>query len=235
MVSPGDYRTTVDGSHVHGEVGFWCEWEAVSRYEDEAGFEAHRPVAPVRTQWPRPIPQNTDPFVFGDCFLYTFCRQTPRAKQLHMLGPGSVIVFGSVLHHRFVCDTVLVVEQAVSHTRSNWASVLEGLVPEEFVITTLEPMYAWRPPEDRRYTLYVGATSTTPIDGMFSFVPCRAAEAGRFKRPAVDDVPGLSPGNARAVSFNSSIAPNEVKDRWRQLAESVLAQGLALGTHIELP
>ena len=186
-------------------------------------------------QRPRPIPQNTDPFVFGDYFLYTFCRQTPRAKQLHMLRPGSVIVFGSVLHYRFVCDTVFVVEQAVSHTSSDWASVLEGLVPEEFVITTLEPMYAWRPPSDRHYTLYVGARPSTSIDGMFSFVPCRRAEAGRFDRPAVDDIPGLSPRNARAVSFNNSIAPNEVEDRWRHLAESVLGQGLALGTHIELP
>jgi hypothetical protein len=235
MVSTGDYRTTVDGSELHGEIAFWCEWEAESRYVRANGYSAHRPLPPSRDQWPRGVPQNTDPFVFGDHFLYTFCRQIPRAKQLHVLAPGSVIVFGSVLHHRFVCDTVLVVADSVIHTRSDWPSVVEGLVPEQFVVTTLEPMYAWPFTANRRYTLYIGATSASPIDGMFSFVPCQPSVKGRFERPAVDDVPGLSPRNARAVSFNRSIPPAEVSDRWRQLAESVIARGLALGTRIELP
>jgi hypothetical protein len=235
MVCPGRHRTALESPEIEGELVFWGEWEAASSLAREDGFEAHRPLSASSSQCPRGVPQNTDPFVFGDRFLYTFCRQTPRARRVHALAPGSVIVFGSVLHHRFVCDTVLVVAEALSHTRANWRAVLEGHVPSEFVLTTLEPMYAWRPPEDQRFTLYLGATSQSSIDGMFSFVPCQPAERGRFERPPVDVVPGLSAANRRAISFNDWIQPAEVADRWHELAENVLAQGLALGTQIELP
>ena len=235
MVCSGTYRTAFDSRELDGEIVFWGEWEAASRVDREGGLNAHRPLAPTPSQRPRGVPQNTDPFVFGDQFLYTFCRQTPRAKKVHSLAPGSVIVFGSVLRHRFVCDTVLVVAEALSHTRSNWRAVVEEKVPKEFALTTLEPMYAWRPSNDRRFTLYLGATPERPIEGMFSFVPCRAAGKGRFERPSVDAVPGLPAANRQAISFNDWITPTEVADRWRQLAETVLAQGLALGTRIELP
>jgi hypothetical protein len=235
MVCPGRYCTALESPEVEGELVFWGEWEAASRVNSGDGFEAHRPIAPSPDQHPRGVPQNTDPFVFGDRFLYTFCRQTPRARRVHELAPGSVIVFGSVLHHRFVCDTVLVVAEAFAHTRANWRAVLEGQVPSEFVLATLEPMYAWRPPEDQRFTLYLGATPQSPIDGMFSFVPCQPAERGRFERPPVEAVSGLSAANRRAIAFNDWIPAVEVADRWRQLVQAVLTQGLALGTKIELP
>jgi hypothetical protein len=158
-----------------------------------------------------------------------------QAKQLHSLAAGSVIVFGSVLKGRYVCDTVFVVRESFPHNQSTWTTVLEQHVPREFVITTLEPMYMPRKREEPRYTLHVGATPARPIDGMFSFVPCRPVTGGSFQRPAVDDLPGLPAGNKRAIRFNSTIAPDEVAEVWRRLAQRGLEQGLALGTYIELP
>lgn len=231
MACPGSYRTALESPELDGEIVFWGEWEAASRFD----HGVHRPLYPIPSQRPRGVPQNTDPFVFGDRFLYTFCRQTPRARRVHALARGSVIVFGSVLRRRFVCDTVLVVAEALPHSRGDWRTVLEKRVSEAFLLATLEPMYAWRPSEDRTFTLYLRATPQSPVDGMFSFVPCQPAESGRFERPPADAVPGLSAANKRAISYNDGISPAEVAGRWRQLAESVLAHDLALGTHIELP
>jgi len=235
LVGSGRSRTEIEGPDLYGEIVFWGEWEALSRYETLNGFGVHRPVAPSRDQRPRG-PQNTDPFVFGDRFLYTVCGQTrSQAKQLHSLGPGSVIVFGSVLKDRFVCDTVFVVLESVPHTRSTWPTALHGLVPHEFVLTTLEPMYSPRPRKGTQFTLHLGATRDRPIDGMFSFVPCRPRRKGRFERPAVDDLPGLPAGNKQAIRFNASIGAGEVVALWRRRARRVLERGLALGTYVELP
>ena len=235
LVAPGSYRTEIEGEELLDEIVFWGEWEAVSRYERPYDFGVHRPLAPARDQ--RPCnPQNTDPFVFGERFLYTVCGQTRvQAKQIHNLAAGSVIVFGSVLDYRFVCDTVFVVAESVPHTQSTWRDVLEQHVPGEFITTTLEPIYAVRQRKKPQYTLHIGATPARPVDGLFSFVPCRPARQGRFERPRVDDLPGLPSGNKRAVRFNESIAPDEVAKVWRRLAQRVLDCGLALGTYVEVP
>jgi hypothetical protein len=109
-------------------------------------------------------------------------------------------------------------------------------MPDDFVMTTLEPMFSSRPP-DRIFVLYSGAPSVEPIDGMFSFVSCMPAETARngFARPRVDSVPGLSAANKQAVAFNSRIANDEVPVVWRRLADTIVAQGLSLGVHVALP
>ena len=147
-----------------------------------------------------------------------------------------MIVFGSVRHGHFVCDTVFVVSSAIQHARATWRDVLDGRVPEDFVVATVEPMYVWRQPEDQIFTLYEGAIDLEPIDGMFSFVPCLPLNdpAVGFARPIVDPHPGVSPTNARAVRFNSEIPASDVPALWRAVAERVLAAGLALGTRIDI-
>ena len=246
VAAPGRYRTSVGGADKSGEVTFWAEWEAASACEvldyfglrpEGAPSYLHRPLPPAREQRPRGVPQNTDPFVFGDRFLYTFCAQLRvQAKKIHELAPGSVIVFGSVVQGRFVCDTVLVVKDVIRHTVADWQNVLDGRVPDAFRLTTLEPMYAWRPPEDCLFSLYVGATVNDPVEDMYSFVPCLpvGAAAAGFPRPRVDHVRGISPNNSRAVAFNRDIAPDEVASLWRAVAEGVLDAGLALGTGAEI-
>lgn len=51
---------------------------------------------------------NTDPFIFGDQFLYSNCKQ-PSSLRLRSLDRGSVIAFGSRKAGRWLLDTVLVV------------------------------------------------------------------------------------------------------------------------------
>jgi hypothetical protein len=100
------------------------EWEAQSRVVEAWRVDGDLPALPPRAVL-RGAPartvkhQNTDPFVFGDAFLYTNCR-SPSAK-LRRLTPGSVLLFGSGPGAGFVLDTVFVVAEGV-HPASRSAS-----------------------------------------------------------------------------------------------------------------
>lgn len=112
--------TYIASSEVHeGTIGLWTEWEPESKVVKE--ILDPLPKAPryisepfyVLPQSYRGL-QNTDPFVFGQQFHYTGCRQrnptTGRATQLRYLSRGSVILFGSCQDKgKFVLDTVFVV------------------------------------------------------------------------------------------------------------------------------
>jgi hypothetical protein len=247
VTANGSYREAVRGRDQRGGIAIWTEWEAASEcaalaYAGPAPPGAprfhHRPLFPQREQRPVGIPQNTDPFVFGERFLYTFCAQSrTSAKRLHHLARGSVIVFGSVDDGRFVLDTVFVVAGARQHRVENWEATTRGIVPRAFTLTTLEPMYAWPGSRRRTFTLYLGATSPDPVDGMYSFVPCAPSrgEVRGFSRPSLDGIPGITPTNARAVKFNRDLRESCVGHLWGRVAERVLECGLVLGTHVDLP
>jgi len=62
--------------------------------------------------------QNTDPFVFGDRFLYGICKQCRKTgpTKLTCLEKGAIIVFGSCKEQRFVVDTIFVVGDYIDYT-----------------------------------------------------------------------------------------------------------------------
>ncbi len=195
MRAPGTWCDEPGGEIHRGEMTFWGEWEAGSEVSPipvrvpEGPAWLHRPLFEGPGSAPEGVvPQNTDPFVFGDRFLYTFCRQ-PRNPGLRRLARGSVILFGSGCSGGFVLDTVLVVADSVDHAREDY---LERAVPrtsEVFRAVTLDPMYGWE--KTRGGRLYFGATPAEPVGGMFSFVPCLpGSPPGGFARPPLD-LPGL--------------------------------------------
>ncbi len=111
-----------------GELLFWGEWEPPSEVETlqqwSPGYPKylHYPFLEARTAFVNH--QNTDPFVFGDQFLYTGCQQwrgKPRGYpvQLRFLLPGSVILFGSASAGRFLLDTALVVRDYFDHSKAD--------------------------------------------------------------------------------------------------------------------
>ena len=148
--------------------------------------------------------QNTDPFVFGDEFLYTSCQQWRRKPhaypvQLRYLLPGSIVLFGSCSGDRFLLDTVFVVHDFIDHDRGDYRAVLRGTVPDAYWTVTLEPWYSG-PADGRSFRLYRGANPANPVNGMFSFFPCRRAD-GRvtrgFPRPDLSGCGPLVRGFAR--------------------------------------
>lgn len=79
--------------------------------------------------------QNTYPYVFGDNFLYSNCRQNDRRGPLRTqrLAVGSLILFGSQLAREFVIDAVFVLGQAQPQP----AAIVDKLIGVDHVFKTV--------------------------------------------------------------------------------------------------
>ncbi len=234
MVNPGRYVDDV-GTVYDAELSFWCEWEPPSEVVTRIAEPlALGPRYLYRPFWHQPQPgrwlQNTDPFVFGDCFRYTVCRQHHNGKptKLQRLAPGSLILFGSALRGRFVLDTVFVVNSWVDYDHP---AALARMVPPPYETITLNRL------DLAQRRLYCGATYEKPYDDMFSFTPCLpSADAPRgFARPAIW-LPGLV-SDRLAMSFRRRVQPDvdAVKQIWDEVVRQVKEQGLTLGIAAEMP
>lgn len=244
----GEYLEAPTGQPRSSEVVFWGEWEPESTVEPisdpvpNGPRWLHRPyyVRP-HTYWPdgadNPL-QNTDPFVFGDRFRYTLCRQwrnaSKRPSLLRDLEPGSLILFGSFKAGHFVLDTVFVTDEGIRHGYDSWPTTLTDL-PETYRDVTMRATYAWGPGAELR--LYSGATRQAPTNGMFSFAPCLPAEAGArgFARPPISLGSLVTPNLKMGFKSTRGLADREVLDLWEQVADQVMQQGLALGTRFAMP
>ena len=236
LVSPGTYRSGARGEDLHGDVAFWGEWEGtvdvVSELDHVPGGPTWlgRPDPTVPTpDFPDSPPQNTDPYVWGDAMRYTYCRQ-PKNRKLRGLGRGSVILFGSSVAHRFVLDAVFVVARFVDHS---CAADLRGVTDDVHMRTTIEPMYGWG--EGATHRLYIGATPSEHVNGMFSFVPCRPG-SGRdigFARPEID-LDGWINHNLRMQARMEDRDADAMRRAWEHVVDSVRCKGLDLATELRL-
>ena len=148
---------------------------------------------------------NTDPFVFGETFHYVTCQQfrNNRPTRLNNLQQGDVVLFGSCKGAQFTLDSVLVVADSILFDPADYSKKLKGKVSkvyEDVVLKTLAPDTA---PVCRATTavqdgcasscasvalpdsatlrltrLYYGATVDNPVNGMYSFSPCKTYQVG---------------------------------------------------------
>lgn len=241
-MSPGRY--IVGGETREDKITFWGEWEPESRVVRR--YEQPLPDGPRFLYEPYYVErsdgswrQNTDPFVFGERFHYTGCMQhTSRGPtQLRYLAPGSLILFGSCRERsRFVIDTVFVVADYADHTPSDWRSRLDGRVSPTYRAVTIEPWYA-KAPHERSHRLYFGATPDQPVDGMFSFFPCKPLEDRDrgFARPEVQLPCYVTPSLTQGTKIAYDLEPPKLRDLWREVVRQVETHGLMLGVRAELP
>lgn len=232
---------------VEDELVFWGEWEPQSRV-----VEAYRDPQPEHPRWlqdpfwepvdpPRWV-QNTDPFVFGEQFHYTGCQQDRmiggrrRPTQLRHLSFGSVILFGSCRHDRFVLDTVFVVREHVDHGLTNRDSALAA-VSDTYRSVVIGPWYHSPPFPYQSFRLYSGATPVDPVHGMFSFAPCalRAERPHGFARPVIELPEAITNAHKQSFRLNPQASIAAAATLWRSVVEQVLRAGLVLGTHFEMP
>jgi hypothetical protein len=220
---------------------FWGEWEPPSRIVKRWDREAELPTVVHDPYWESPGPkgfrENTDPWVFGQAFVYSNCKQlTPsgRPSALQSLPVGSLVLFGSTLHGRFVLDTAFV----VGRTLGRFSGRNDGSrVGAAFRECTVRSLSADRKHAFAKFTLYQGATPTAPVNGMFCFVPClpRDGEWPRFRRPSIE-LDEVNPASRQATSgANRLRRPDEVLDAWHSVAMQVLDAGLCLGCAINVP
>jgi hypothetical protein len=188
---------------------------------------------------------NTDPFVYGEHFFYSICKQnnTHGPTAMQRLARGSVILFGSGQHRsQFVVDTVFVIADYVDWDLTNYRKRLAGVVPPEYFHSTLEPiayeMKVRNLSPSQTFRLYIGATVEKPCEGMFSFFPCLPAKDGTdkgFARPAVRRTGIITDNLTQGQRMNPMPDVAAVRALWTDVARQVLAQGLDLGVHADLP
>lgn len=244
-------RLTDEGI-VTGPLWAWGEWEPEASVIRSLAGDDRRPTTLFEPYWVRKESfknlHNTDPFVFGG-FYYTDCKQgtSPSLHGMLELDVGSVIIFGSALGRgRWVLDTVLVVREHIDHNVSNYQERLHNRVPAGYDQVVLGPTYEEH--GDRRNLprrLYIGATFTEPLDGMFSFFPCSAPGDGTgFARPEIrlSTVltneyfnPKLAQGVKGHSKSGAALPLTKVKALWNEVRDQVKANGCELGVWAEMP
>ena len=233
--------TEEDGSVRSSSLRAWGEWEAESGLVCKLNQPSKSSLYPRYLWCPYYIPKdnyerlhNTDPFIFGDRFLYSNCKQRKVSGLAH-LGRGSVIAFGSgrkiAGERRWLLDTVLVVADSLEYAAAEAHQVLADAAPEAFLTVTGGPIVD---NEKASFRLYMGATPNDPIDGMFSFFPAMPAEGDvGFPRPLIDLQSQYF--NPRSWQTPKGLRRERTSEElcviWKSLVGQVRKAGLVLGTH----
>ena len=240
MSATGSYVDKSDQVH-ESLIALWGEWEGPSKRLHSWTAKPPLPtnlVVPVYPGAAAPIDglQNTDPYVFGNRFHYTLCKQSQRSGRttfLAHLEPGSLILFGSRVQKKFVLDTVFVVDDnIIPHNRLTWNEQLSAEVSKTFRSVTLDPMY-WdkNVSDEATHCLYSGARRDSPFHSMFSFFPCLPhtdGEYARFARPVID-IESVINHKLQQGQKGTELLPEQTKEVWLQVVEQVRNQGLHLG------
>ena len=243
----GKYLTK--GTIEDGEMMFWGEWEPESvvdrKIQDPLPRGPHFIYKPYYV-----VPknydglQNTDPFVFGEQFRYTWCQQ--RGTQLRHLSKGSIILFGSCEDKTsFVLDTLFVVEHWTEHTKADYRRVLAG-TSQEYREVTIFPGYqhpsgtatACMIADSRdTWRLYFGANYDNPVHGMYSYFPCLpyAGNSSGFARPRISLQGKVTNNLYQGKKYSEQPTLDAMKLLWEMVAEQVKEQGLVLGVYAETP
>ena len=249
MQLPGTWIGS-DDQPCRGDLWAWGEWEPESRLIRELDWP--NPDYPRFLWEPYYVPRadygglhNTDPFIFGDCFLYSNCRQKPNSG-LMRLAEGSVIAFGSCKmgvggEWRWWIDTVFVVANSDSYPVSGADRVFKDRTSDVFSIVTGGPLsdnHEGGCATGERFRLYRGATPEDPVDGMFSFFPAKPAGGGAgFPRPVIDLPGGYF--NPRLCMAPKGVSRERSRDQLRSIWTDIVAQvreaELVLGTYAEVP
>ena len=221
-----------------GDLFFWGEWEPQSLFE-LTGNKFDNKLLPHAVHFPRFSPQgigkhNTDPFVFGDSFYYTNCKQYSYPF-LRDLPQGSVIVFGSEINRSdFVIDTVFVVnsKEQVKDYKLN-----PEKYPEILRKATID-LHGGLPDhlqlyQGKMYDFDSCYSDSNPY--IFSFVPCKVnCDATGFARPIISwqkfnlKKPGAGTVTKRIVYSSDS-------EFWHDLIADLIQQGFSLGVKIDMP
>lgn len=243
-----------DGNRHSGDLHAWGEWEPESEVIPDFVPQDSDPHAPRHLWRPYWIPRNTyrglhntDPFIFGERFLYSNCGQAAPSKAgLKRLGEGSVIAFGSGKmvggKRKWVLDTVLVIKDSIAFDPLDPRGALAGNVPDAFLSVIGGPLAddpkLARKPVEGGFRLYQGATPDDPVCGMYSFFPASpASDESCFPRPVVSlDGDHFNPRSWQTPKgTRRELLTDELRRLWDSLVEQVRGAGLVLGTYAQLP
>jgi len=242
MINHGKYLAT-NSQVVESDIVFWGEWEPPSERVFSWPAKGDFPTNLVRPRFPgqpahTPGIQNTDPYIFGDKFRYTLCKQIKikrgSATYMTRVAPGSMILFGSPKKNTFVLDLVFVISKdIVPHSRTNWSEKLKERVSDTYRSVTMNPMY-WDAtiPENFQFMMYEGTPYSPLTHEIFSFFPClpvsSTTEFPRFARPTIE-LQGIINPLSKQSQKKTTLNEYEISGAWESVVSQVRNQGLELG------
>ena len=216
--------------------------------------ETKKPKGGCITDWDNDCCQNTDPFVFGEAFIYSLCQQWREYKKGHLhttylsrLPIGSLILFGSKVtldtggtkEDAFALDTVFVVGDSRPYTIKNYKTALAGFIPKDYgYIMGFD--HARGAGVNMNIKCYKGATPANPVNGMYSFSPCQVADpkGGKsFRKVLIKKTDGLNDYINVKVTQGSkgsiTVPDSEAHKVWTKVCEIVENQGCWRGVNFQ--
>ena len=213
---------------------FWGEWEGYSKFyplTDDYAIGIHEPFHSMIGRGC----QNTDPYIFGDCFKYAICSQKGITTSLD---EGSLILFGTTTDSGFLLDTVFAVsisESAQSVSENNAVNYTEIYRQE-----TLEQLG----------DIYLGLNTIAKSrihkskiwwnnkqKDFFSYVPCKVDNNQKNNKVIIP----FELNNKKLMAKQKvghpyvHFANYSVKQLWKIITDLVLAQGFYLAIKFEEP
>ena len=187
--------------------------------------------------------QNTDPFVFGEGFMYaTICKpyQTLNIK------PGSIIMFGSTHKYgnesKYRVDTVFVVREIKDiKTDENGDFLFDEYKSGENIYynTTLKYLDS---NDGFDHKLFIGATPQNDVNGMYSFIPARCSNGKRSRERVetmiIEDKFNKLKCIKNTVNWQGYIVcsgEKTVKEFWDELLKYTYKKGYVPAVKINMP
>lgn len=195
-----------NGKLVEKQKGyFWGEWEAGVYNEKEDAYTVSTVKYPCDTlinsenrlnscKTACGGKLNTDPYVFGNYFIYSNCMQQ-RYKKLKKLKENDIIIFGSHKADSFVLDTVFVVDKIITESE-------KAKLSHCFKTATLNSL-------DANCVIYCGKTYKDNPNGLYSFFPCNDKP---FDRPEIK-----ADGISQQTQGIHYIKDQSAEEIWKQL------------------
>tara|TARA_B110000503_G_C7162418_1_gene420271 strand:+ start:3271 stop:4179 length:909 start_codon:yes stop_codon:yes gene_type:complete len=242
--SIGNFISEDNILHKDKKLTFWGEWEAESNFkminDNDTPRFVHYPI--LDTTYNGPTKHNTDPFVFGNNFWYTNCKQNSRPF-LQRMSKNSIILFGTEGKTNFKLDTVFVIKQKFNYLeiQSGIKSFSEQLIKTNF---TMNNMLFDK--NKTHYSYYVGKNFNDDKN-LFSFSPSKILNKNTsvgHERVLlnVNDF-SLQKIGAGTVckrllldkSINNNLHDKFLYDYWKKIVNACFDQGFVLGFDFELP
>lgn len=226
----GEYILNLESQPQRNNLFFWGEWEGNSFfYPLNNGKNIPNGIhEPFHSLAIRGF-QNTDPYVFGDCFKYATCSQT---GVMQRLVAGSLILFGTTYDKGFMLDTVFVVKswETAINVNTNNASNYTQVYREETLEQIGEKYLGPRPSLKSR--LYLSRTWWDDNDekSLFSYVPCKVDGDKGFHKVVIP-IPPMAKQKV-GHPFDHLDSPRRV---WDYVTKMVLQQGFYLGLKFDEP
>lgn len=237
------------GQKSAADLVFWGEWEAKALVVKDFGKDANpqRLIEPIKCKQPENCRdkkgcQNIDPFVFGECFRYSCCKQGA-FRFLKELDEDSIILFGAYKDRKFLLDTVFV----VGKYRKEYCdrNDLVGIPDYEDYCNYLLVDLMDIDPSDK-CVYYEGKTFSA--NEMYSFSPAKVYSeptGSAFRRIELDEkllksfFDGASFSDEMKMGVNGQGGKNfpkeTVRQGWERLKNFVLEQGCVLGVKFDMP